>query len=98
MATCWVSEWQGIREQGGGIQAPYGFIKTTALTIDTEAHTAAHDPACRLIEIGCDTACHFRSGKDAAATTSDMQIPADVHSKFISVNGGVDRFSVIATA
>ncbi len=96
MAVFYITQWRGIREQGGGIQAPYGKIAKTTLAIGAEAHTDILDPECRVVEMACDAICSYVAEKNAVATTSDMRLPADTHSKFQCVNGGVDRVSVIA--
>lgn len=94
MATLYVTEWTGIREQFGGIQAPYGFIKTNNLTIGAEAHTPVVSPQCNLVEISNDAICSYLVTKDAVATAANMRLPAD-SSRFICVNAGVDRVSAI---
>ena len=96
MAVFYITEWTGIRDSRGAMQAPYVFIKKQTVAIGSEAKSGVFDPNCALIEIACDAICSFVVGPSPTATATDMRIPADTHSKFIAVNGDKDKLSVIA--
>lgn len=96
MPTLFVSEWLGVREAKGGAQAPYGFIKSNNVSITAgSVQSNVFDPNCSIIELGTDAVCSYEVGRDPTASATDMRLPADTHSKFISVDGGKDRIATI---
>lgn len=100
MATLYITEYPGIREQGGGVQAamvPALQKQTVAISGTAASPSKAFHPDTRVVRLHTDAICSVAFGTSPTATATDPRMAAD-QTEYFALPGNGLTVSVITNS